>query len=179
MLLTRSWLVHGIVTPSLLACAFLPLLKNSLKDPADTNSYRAIASSSLLLKLFDQCVLQVWGFLLKSDSLQFGYKEGTGTVQCSWMVQEVANYYIRHGSSPIVTLLDCSKAFDMCKYDIMFTKLLDKGLPAIVVRSLVYVYEYQYAWVKWGTSQSNVFPIINGMGLDKAVYLVQLYFLYT
>ena len=69
----RSWLVHGTVTPSLLACAFLPLLKNTLKNPADTNSYRAIAGSSLLLKLFDQCVLLVWGDMLASDSLLFGY----------------------------------------------------------------------------------------------------------
>ena len=26
----RSWLVHGTVIPSLMACAFLPLLKNAL-----------------------------------------------------------------------------------------------------------------------------------------------------
>ena len=32
----RSWLVHGTVTLSLLACAFLPLLKSALKDPVDT-----------------------------------------------------------------------------------------------------------------------------------------------
>ena len=47
----RSWCAHGTVTPSLLACAFLPLLK-SPKDPADPGSYRAIAGSSLVLKLF-------------------------------------------------------------------------------------------------------------------------------
>ena len=41
----RSWCVHGTVTPSLLACAFLPLLKSSLKDRADPGSYRAIAGS--------------------------------------------------------------------------------------------------------------------------------------
>ena len=34
----RSWLVHGTVSLNLLACAFLPLLKNSLKDPCDTGS---------------------------------------------------------------------------------------------------------------------------------------------
>ena len=48
----QSWLLHGTVTPSLLACAFLPLLKSPMKDPADTKSYRAIAGSSLILKLF-------------------------------------------------------------------------------------------------------------------------------
>ena len=30
----RSWLIHGTVSPTLLACAFLPLLKSALKDPA-------------------------------------------------------------------------------------------------------------------------------------------------
>jgi hypothetical protein len=50
----RSCLIHGSVTPILLACAFLPLLRNSLKDPADTGSYRAITGSSLLLKQVQQ-----------------------------------------------------------------------------------------------------------------------------
>ena len=53
------FLVHGTLTPSLLACSFLPLLKFSLKDPADTGSYRAIAGSSLFLKLFDKMILSV------------------------------------------------------------------------------------------------------------------------
>ena len=57
----RSWCVHGTVTPSLLACAFLPLLKSSLKNPADPASYRAITGSSIILKLFDKVVLLLWG----------------------------------------------------------------------------------------------------------------------
>ena len=31
----RSWLYHGSVTESLLACSFLPILKSSLKDPSN------------------------------------------------------------------------------------------------------------------------------------------------
>ena len=98
----RSWLIHGTVTLSLLACAFLPLLKNSLKNPADTNSYRAIAGSSLLLKLFDQVILLLWGHLLASDELQFGYKANYSTSQCSWFVSEVASYFLRKGTPCIV-----------------------------------------------------------------------------
>ena len=45
----RSFLVHGTVSLNLLACAFLPLLKSSLKNPSEVNSYRAIAGSRLLL----------------------------------------------------------------------------------------------------------------------------------
>ena len=78
-LVYRSWLVHGTVTLNLLACAFLPLLKSSLKNPSEVNSYMAIAGSSLLLKLFDQVILLLWGPLLASDPLQFGYKADYST----------------------------------------------------------------------------------------------------
>ena len=108
----RSWLVHGTATRSLLACAFLPLFKGGLKDPSKTDSYRAIAGASLLLQLFDYVVLLLWGDMLGTDSLQFGFKAGTSTTQCSWLVSEVANYFLRNGTPCIVTLLDCTKAFD-------------------------------------------------------------------
>ena len=124
----RSWLVHGTVTLSLLACAFLPLFKGGLKDPSKTDSYRAIAGASLLLKLFDNVVLLLWGDTLSSDSLQFGFKKNTST-QCSWLVMETAGYFLRRGSPCIVTLMDCSKAFDMCSFEVLFKKLMEKGLP--------------------------------------------------
>ena len=141
----RSFLFHGTMTPSLLACLFLPLLKSSLEDPADTGSYRAIAGSNLFLKLFDKVVLLVWGHLLSSDSLQFGFKKKTSTTQCSWLVTEVVQHYLRNGSHPIVTVLDCSKAFDTCKFGTLFAKLLEKGVAPIVVRAMMTAYEEQYA----------------------------------
>ena len=80
-LVYRSWLIHGTVTLSLLSCAFLPLFKGGLKDPSLTDSYRAIAGSSLLLKLFDNVIILLWGDRLGSDSLQFGFKSGTSTTE--------------------------------------------------------------------------------------------------
>ena len=158
----RSWLTHGNITPSLLACSFLPLLKSSLKDPANPASYRAIAGSSLILKVFENVVLLLWGHLLSSDSLQFGFKAGTSTTQCTWMVSEVVQHLLRNGTNPIVTVLDCTKAFDLCKFSLLFQKLLDSGLPPIVVRCLMMMYQEQHGWVKWGQARSEKFPICNG-----------------
>jgi hypothetical protein len=158
----RSWLIHGTVTLSLLACAFLPLFKGGLKDPSKTDSYRAIAGASLLLKLFDNVVLLLWGDRLSSDSLQFGFKKDTSTTQCSWLVMEVAGHFLRRGSPCIVTLMDCSKAFDMCSFEVLFKKLMDKGLPPLVVRTLVFIYQEQTAWVRWGSAKSSQFGIVNG-----------------
>ena len=90
----RSWLCHGSVTHSLLACSFLPLLKSPSKDPSDPSSYWAIAGSSLILKTFELVVLLLWGHNLSSDSLQFGYKAKTSTTHCTWLVTEVLQHML-------------------------------------------------------------------------------------
>ena len=158
----RSFLVHGNVTLELLSCAFLPLFKGGLKNPNMSDSYRAIAGSSQILKLLDNVILLLWGDLLNSDSLQFGFKKGTSTTQCSWLVMEVASYYLRQGTPVIATLLDCSKAFDKCQFSTLFTKLMEKGMPPIVTRMQVCVYEEQRGCVKWDGVRSSAFSIVNG-----------------
>ena len=55
----------------------------------------------------------------------------------------------------MVTLLDCSKAFDM-------VKLLTVGLPVIIIRVLAFVYQEQFAWGKWGNARSKQFRVLNG-----------------
>ena len=161
-ILFRSWLTHGTITPCMLACSFLPLLKSSLKDPCDPSSYRAIAGSSLILKLFENVVILVWGEYLTSDSLQFGFKPRTSTTHCTWLVTEVVQHLLRSGTNPIVTVLDCTKAFDLCKFSILFRRMLDNGVPPIVVRCLMFMYQEQKAGVRWGQVKSEDFSVLNG-----------------
>ena len=94
--------------------------------------------------------------------LQFGFKAETSTTQCSCLVQEVMGHYLRNGTNPIMTVLDCSKAFDTCRFSTFFKKLLDTCMPPIVVRAFMQMYQQQYAWVKWGETVSNRFKIGNG-----------------
>ena len=70
--------------------------------------------------------------------------------------------FIRRETPVIVTLLDCTMAFDKCRFDILFGKLLDRNLPPAVLRVLIFVYQEQYAWVKWGKEKSQLFRIQNG-----------------
>ena len=114
----RSWLRHGHVTRSILACAFIPLIKSQLKDSHLCDSYRAIASSSLILKTFEQSILIIWGDKLSSDSLQFGFKRRCSTNQATWLVLKTLGYLLRRGSKPIGGILDCSKAFDLAKHNL-------------------------------------------------------------
>ena len=98
-LVFQDWLKHGKIAKQILACALIPLLKGN-KDPGNTNSYRAIASSSLILKMFERTILLIWGDNFHSDSLQFGFKKKSSTNMASWITQEVLAHYLRQGSKP-------------------------------------------------------------------------------
>ena len=158
----QSYLMHGTMTPEILYCSFTPLFKGGLKNPELFDSYRAIAGASQLLKLFEYVILIIWGDILQTDSMQFGFKPGTSTTQCTWLVNEVTNYFMRRGTAVTACLLDCSKAFDKCRYDKLFSKLIDKGLPVIVVRVLIYIYQEQRGRVKLAGKQSELFSLTNG-----------------
>ena len=158
----RSFVMHGTISKQILCCAFLPLFKGGTKDPSKFDSYRAIAGASQLLKLFEYTVLILWGDKLTSDSLQFGFKKSVSTTHCSWLVTEVANYYVQRGGRVHACFLDCSKAFDKVLFNKLFLKMLAKGVPPVVVRVLIYAYQEQKGWVRLGKHKSEEFDITNG-----------------
>ena len=100
--------------------------------------------------------------MLESDTMQFGFKSGVSTTQCTWLVNEVTTYYMRRGTAVTACLVDCGKAFDKCRFDKLFQKLISKGLPAVVVRVLIFVYQEQEGWVKLGGKKSSTFRLTNG-----------------
>ena len=162
-LVFQDWLRHGRIQSAILSCAFIPLIKSSLKDPECTDSYRAIAGSSLFLKTFELCILTIWGDKLNSDNLQFGFKKKCSTSSATWLVQETLQHFLRNGSKPIAVVLDCSKAFDKAQFSTLFTSLLQRGVPAIVVRVLCFSYQERLAWIRWGRrTTSDSFKIKNG-----------------
>ena len=75
---------------------------------------------------------------------------------------EVANYYVQRGGQVCATFLDLSKAFDKCLFDKLFEKMLGKGIPPIIVRSLVYAYQEQRGWVRLAGKDSEEFTLTNG-----------------
>ena len=172
----QSWLTHGTVTKSFLACAFLPLVKG-MKDPSLTASYRAVAGSSLVLKLFDYVILEVWGEKMASDSLQFGYKCNTSTTECSWLVTSVAEYFHRRGSPIMITTLDAKQGFDCCSWLKIFESLRSR-VPAVVTRALMYVYIEQTAHARWGSARSSQFKLSNstrqGSVISPAIWCIYL-----
>ena len=157
----KSFLVHGTMPLAILVCAFMPLLKPR-KNPVKFDSWRAVAGASQLLKMFEYSILEIWGDCLQSDTLQFGFKSGTGSDQCTWLLRTTAEYFAQRGSPTLCCLLDVSKGFDRVKFSTLFSTLMKKGLPGIVVRVLVYSYTEQCGFVRIAGRYSSYFQLSNG-----------------
>ena len=132
-------------------------------DISSSIDYRGIAPSSLVLKVFDNCVLLLFGSLLSNDDLQFGFQRDCSTVQCTWAVQETISTYLRKGSEVYCCLLDFSKAFDKVNFEKIFRKLLDRSLPTIFLRLILYIYMNQSCYIRWNSIKSSAFPVKNGV----------------
>ena len=58
--------------------------------------------------------------------------------------------------------MDCSMAFDKCFFSKLFQKMLDKGVPVLVVRVLSFIYEEQSGCVRLVGESSEPFSLKNG-----------------
>ena len=79
------------------------------------------------------------------------------------MIKEVVSHYNVRGSNVFACLLDASKTFDRLNHGKLFQLLLNRNLPAVVVRFLLDSYTRQIAYTQWNSIKSNAIPMLNGV----------------
>ena len=160
--LFRAFLVHGHISEFFTFCALVPLVKNAKNSKFTSDNYRLIAISSIMLKILDHIILNLFGINFISPNLQFGFQEHLSTTMCTWTLLETINYYTCRGGSMYVCLLDLTKAFDLVKHNTLFLKLRDK-LPPLFLRLIIISYICQSCCIRWDNVESNFFNVSNGV----------------
>ena len=174
----KSYIIHAHVSNFLLISTMVPLLKDKLGDITSSNNYRSIAISSLVLKIFDLVILSTFSEYLQLDDLQFSYQSDVSTSMCTWLAVESVSHFLRNGNEVYTCLMDMSKAFDTVQHSQLFRKLLQQGLPAVIVRYILVSYTNQKANVRWNDEESGYFSIGNGVK-QGAILSAILYCVYT
>jgi exonuclease III len=162
MILT-SMMNHSFVPDEMLISTLIPIPKDKRKSLNNADNYRSIALGSIVCKLYDNIILENEKLSLKSCDLQFGFKEGFSTTQCTFVVEETINYYKQYKSNVYTVLLDASKAFDKVNYVKLFKLLVKRGMCSLTIRHILTMYINQKLCVNWSESNSDYFPISNGV----------------
>lgn len=71
---------------------------------------------------------------------------------CTAMLKEMVSNYTEHNSDVYVWLLDPSKSFDRVEYNKLFQLLLDRKLPAIIIRLILDGYITTRKYVLWNSA---------------------------
>jgi hypothetical protein len=154
---------HGIVPINMLMATLIPIPKNTKKSLNDSANYRAIALGSIIGKLIDIIVMDKNTNIFKSSALQFGFKPKHSTSQCTFVLEEVIEYYNKHDSPVFLVTLDASKAFDRVEYCKLFNLLLERDICPLYARLLIYLYTHQKLRVNWNGVCSELFSVTNGV----------------
>ena len=172
---------HSYVPKNLLLSSIIPIPKDRRKSLNDINNYRSVVMCSALGKLFDNIVVHKFKDVFKTCDLQYGLKKGHSTNQCSFIVNEVVQYYRNNDSNIYLTLLDASKAFDKVKYNKLFQLLIQKGMCPLYCKFIATLYTSQLLNVKWENKFSDVFKVHNdvqhgGCTLPSVIISISYYF---
>ena len=100
--------------------------KRSNKDLTNIKNYGGIALSSLISRLFNNCIISSNSYIFEFDDLQYAYKKKTSTVQCVSIIKEVINYYVNQNSCVYMCMLDASKTFDRVNLLVLFKSYMLK-----------------------------------------------------
>ena len=161
--LFNAMIVHGYSPSLTLFGLLIPIPKDKRKSLCQSDNYRAIALSSVICKVFDLVILHKESDKLCSNNMQFGFKEGVSTTQCTFSLLETVNYYKFHNSQVYALFLDASKAFDRIEYTKLFNVLIERKVSPLVLRTLFHMYRNQKLKVKWENVESQSFVATNGV----------------
>ena len=101
--------------------------------------------------------------IMSTSDFQFGFKKKSSTVQFTFVVNEIINYYMSQGGKVYTTLLDASKAFDRVQYEQLFRLLIERKMCPCIARFLAFVYTNHVCRIKWCSSLSTTFCVKNGV----------------
>ena len=95
--LFKMYIGHGHMTEAFIKSALVPIIKDPNGMHSSSDNYRAIAISSIIVKLMDYVIFELEPDAFATSQFQFGFKSNVSTTLCSWAVLETTNFFTNRG----------------------------------------------------------------------------------
>jgi len=161
--LMNACVTHNFFPRDMMKTILVPIVKDKNESLSSSDNYRPIAITSVMSKIYELLLLRRAEGMLITTSNQFGFKPQHSTDMAVYSLKCITEYYTTQNSPVYICFVDASKAFDRVNHWTLYIKLLERGVPTILVRSLAYWYCNQTFLIRWGSALSAPFSVTNGL----------------
>lgn len=127
------------IPPSLKETIIVPICKPG-KPPHDPNSYRPIALTSCLLKIFETLMAsrleRVYELNVPSNEPQYGFRKGKSVTDALTAITVPIYSAYAMNEITLVVFLDVKQAYDSVNFDILKSVLMAEGVPLQIINLL-------------------------------------------
>ena len=132
-LLFNSFISHGYLPRDFMKTAIVSIVKNKSENSGDKANYRPIALVTACSKIFESCLLIMLEKYLHTQDQQFEFNSQHATDMCIFTVKSVIKYYTKQNSTVFTCFLDAAKAFDRVSHKTLFSKMIKRNVPLVIV----------------------------------------------
>jgi exonuclease III len=159
----NAMLIHNYLPDVFMKTIIVPIVKDKKGDISSSDNFRPIAITCVISKVFEIIILKRHSAVLETTGNQFGFKHCHGTEHSIFTLKQVIDFYSSHCTPVYLCFIDLSKAFDRVDHSILFTKLLRRNVPVLIVRLLQTWYCSQTFVIRWNKCISSPFTVSNGV----------------
>ena len=141
----------------------IPKPKDYRSKALSCDDFRGIAISPIISKVFEYCLLERCQPLLRSSDKQFGFKKGQGCSHAVHTVRNIVDKFVNKGSTVNLCAIDVSKAFDKVNHYALYTKLMKRNIPVLLLDLIINLFSGCSLCIKWQNIYSEYFGIEFGV----------------
>ena len=162
-LICNAIIRHGYVPNVMLRGTITHIPKDISGKLSDSANYRGVCLCLCFSKILEDLIITDNSSFLQSSDLQFAYKKKHSTHTATLTLKELLRYYKLRKTRVFACALDASKAFDKVRHDKLYLILYDRGIPPVILRTVIDLYERQQSRCRYFTAFSDFYCISNGV----------------
>ena len=132
-MLFNCFISHGYLPRNFMKAAIVSIIKNKSGNSSDKTNYGPIALVTACSKIFESCLLIMGEKYLHTHDQQFRFKSQHVKDMCIFTVKNVIKYYTKQNSTVFTCFLDAGKAFDKVSHWTLFSKMIKRNVPLVIV----------------------------------------------
>jgi hypothetical protein len=157
----------GVIPTSWGKTVINPIPKSSTADPRDPLSYRGIALSSAMYKLYCSILnsrLSSWAEdNNKLHDEQNGFRRKRSTLDHISSLSSIVETRIKHKLSTFTAFIDFKKAYDFINRDMLWMRLQESGISGKMHRAISSLYSFVSSSVRVNSLNTDWFEVRTGL----------------